>query len=397
MLRTITIDGFKSIQGLSLGLGRVNCLIGANGVGKSNILEAIGVLGAAANGTVDDEALLRRGVRPGLPRLYKSSFASAQTPAHISLSAADVESTDASGAVFRISLLNPLDNPSPVWHFKTEYLFDGGDEIVSDGIRGSKNLTKDKGLSALKLVELDPGNRAALLMAALQNYAIYAPSTATLRGMVGDPQARDPLGLSGGRLAEAFSEFKKARLNPDEDLLDDVLELVDWVKNVDTTTTAGSLLSPSVARTKNVLRFTDRFMKEGRNTLTAYDASEGALYILFSAILCLSSQAPKVFSIDNIDQALNPRLTAALIRKTSSWLRKAGSDRQLIFTAHNPAALDGLDLSDDEVRLFAVDRNSDGQTVVKRIEMTPDLIALQKDYPLSRLWLMGNLGAVPNV
>ena len=42
---------------MTLELGRVNCLIGANGVGKSNILEAIGVLGAAANGVVDDEAL----------------------------------------------------------------------------------------------------------------------------------------------------------------------------------------------------------------------------------------------------------------------------------------------------------------------------------------------------
>jgi len=392
MLRTITIDGFKSIQRLSLGLGRVNCLIGANGVGKSNILEAIGVLGAAANGTVDDEALLRRGVRPGLPRLYKSSFASAQTPPHISLSAADAEATDAGGAVFRISLLNPLENPNPAWHFKTEYLFDGRNEIVSDGIRGSKNLTKDKGLSALKLVELESGNRAARLMAALQNYAIYTPSTATLRGMVGDSQARDPLGLSGGRLADAFAEFKRARLDTDEELL----ELVDWVKNVDTTTTAGSLLSPSVARTKSVLRFTDRFMKEGRNTLTAYDASEGALYVLFSAILCLSPQAPKVFSIDNIDQALNPRLAAALIRKVCSWLPKMGSDKQLVFTAHNPAVLDGLDLMDDEVRLFAVDRNSDGQTVAKRIEITPELAALQ-NYPLSRLWLMGNLGAVPNV
>ena len=57
-----------------------------------------------------------------LPRLYKSSFASAQTPAHISLSAEDSGSTDGSGAVFRISLLNPLDNPNPAWHFKTEYL-----------------------------------------------------------------------------------------------------------------------------------------------------------------------------------------------------------------------------------------------------------------------------------
>jgi len=75
MIRTLDIDGFKSIHSESISLGRVNCLIGANGVGKSNVLEALGVLGAAANGVVDDEALLRRGVRAGLPRLFKSSFA----------------------------------------------------------------------------------------------------------------------------------------------------------------------------------------------------------------------------------------------------------------------------------------------------------------------------------
>jgi hypothetical protein len=397
MLRTINIDGFKSILHLKLELGQVNCFIGANGVGKSNILEAIGVLGAAANGTVDDEALLRRGVRPGLPRLYKSSFTSAQTPGHITLSASDQQPNENDGAVFRISLLNPLVNPNPAWHFKTEYLFDGQQEIVSDGVRNKKNLTKDKGLSALKLVDLMPNNRAALLLTMLQNYAIYAPTTTTLRGMVGDPQSRDPLGLSGGRLAEAFAEFKIAQLEMNENLLDDVLELVDWVKEVDTTKTAGSLLSSSVARTKNVLRFTDRFMKDGRNTLTAYDASEGALYVLFSAILCLSPQAPKTFAIDNIDQALNPRLAAALIKKIRSWIGKNDNGKQIIFTAHNPAVLDGLDLGDKEVRLFAIDRNSDGQTVAKRIVLTEELASLQREYPLSRLWLMGNLGAVPNV
>ncbi len=31
--------------------------------GKSNLLEALGVLSAAVSGRVDDEALLRRGVR----------------------------------------------------------------------------------------------------------------------------------------------------------------------------------------------------------------------------------------------------------------------------------------------------------------------------------------------
>lgn len=68
MIRTLRIKGFKSIHSEEIDLGRVNCFIGANGVGKSNLLEALGVLGAAANPVVDDESLLRRGVRTGSTR-----------------------------------------------------------------------------------------------------------------------------------------------------------------------------------------------------------------------------------------------------------------------------------------------------------------------------------------
>jgi predicted ATPase len=114
-------------------------------------------------------------------------------------------------------------------------------------------------------------------------------------------------------------------------------------------------------------------------------------------MLCLSPQAPRLFAIDNLDQALNPRLVTRLTSKLGSWLSQADVTRQMLFTAHNPAVLDGLDLLDDEVRLFAVDRNSDGHTKVTRITLSEKLRAMNNDYPLSRLWLMGNLGAVPNV
>ncbi len=39
---------------------------------------------------------------------------------------------------------------------KTELLFDGNEEIVSDGVRNKKNLNPKAGLAALKLVDLDP-------------------------------------------------------------------------------------------------------------------------------------------------------------------------------------------------------------------------------------------------
>jgi hypothetical protein len=392
-LREIHIKGFKSIIDQHVVLGRVNCFIGGNGVGKSNVLEALGVLGAAAAGRVDDEAIMRRGVRAGLPRLFKSSFAGMRIPPDIML-----EARSESDTIFRVSLLNPLDKPEPAWSFKTEYLSSGGKEIVSRGVwdkvQDERNLDKTAGLSALKLVNLQTDDPASVLMKTLQGYAIYTPNTPALRATVPDPQTRLPVGLAGGGLAEGFDSLKREMK---EEEIADVLALIDWVSDVSATDSASALLSPAIPRAKRVLKFTDRFMVESRNSLTAYDASEGALYVLFAAILCLSSSSPAVFAIDNLDSALNPRLVTRLVERLHDWLLSRDPNRQLLFTAHNPTVLDGLDLEDDEIRLFAVERNSAGHTTIRRIHVSPELLKLNEKYPLSRLWAMGNLGAVPNV
>jgi predicted ATPase len=235
-------------------------------------------------------------------------------------------------------------------------------------------------------------------MVALQNYAIYSPNTPTLRGIVPDQQSRLPVGLNGGQLAEGFGELlKDFSLTDSEELLDSIYEMIDWVSDIQATTQAAALLSPKVPRSTWSLKFTDRYMASSRNELTAYDASEGALYVIFTALLCLSRRSPKVIAIDNLDQALNPRLVSSLIRRLSGWLQFSDPDRQLLFTAHNPAVLDGLDLLDPEIRLFTVSRNSLGHTTVRRIELDENLTRLNETYPLSRLWMMGNLGAVPHV
>ncbi len=390
-LRGIQIGGFKSIVDQRFELGRVNCFIGANGTGKSNVLEAIGVLSAAASGRVDDEAIIRRGVRAGLPRLFKTSFAGTKIRPHITLEAqGELEST------FRVSLLNPLDNPEPAWSFKSELLSSGPTKILTRGPRGKKKLNLDEksGMAALKLVELEPNDPASRLLRSLQGYAIYSPSTPALRATVPDSQMRMPVGLAGGGLAGGFEGLKRVL---EEDRLENVLDLIDWIKDVNATDSAGELLSPAVSRAKQVLKFTDRFMAPSRNTLTGHDASEGALYVLFAAILCLSPSSPSIFAIDNLDSALNPRLVTRLVGRLADWLKGANPDRQLLFTAHNPTVLDGLALDDDEVRLFAVERNSAGHTTVRRIMVSPELRNMNEQYPLSRLWAMGHLGAVPNV
>jgi hypothetical protein len=68
-------------------------------------------------------------------------------------------------------------------------------------------------------------------------------------------------------------------------------------------------------------------------------------------------------------------------------------------TTQNPLVLDGLPLDDDRVRLFTVDRDNRGATQVKRFQVTDEFrkIAKDKDWPLSRMWVNGLIGGVPNV
>ena len=48
MISRLEIKGFKSLVDVSIDLGAVNVFIGANGSGKSNLLEAMGMLGACS-------------------------------------------------------------------------------------------------------------------------------------------------------------------------------------------------------------------------------------------------------------------------------------------------------------------------------------------------------------
>jgi predicted ATPase len=139
-------------------------------------------------------------------------------------------------------------------------------------------------------------------------------------------------------------------------------------------------------------------MRESRNKLTAYDASEGALYILFLLVLALHPRSPKFLAIDNFDQALNPRLARAAMRQFADLVTRAGGEKQVLLTTHNPLVLDGLDIRNDDIRLFVVDRSSKGFTQIRRIHATERVVQdVDKGVTLSTLWVTGRLGGVPDI
>ena len=413
MLTHITIEGFKSLLKIpDLELGRVNVFIGANGSGKSAFLEAFGVLGAAIAGRVDDTALRHRGVRPGVPALYKTSLKNEKYRRVISLKAMGV--WEKTIAEYSVALDNLIEEPSDAWTYTNEMLRQGDQRLIGRSPAGksapadilehlgglSQELRPDAGLIAVVrgFKELDGAPHT--LLQVLENYAIFAPTTPVLRGIEPDSSQREPLGLSGGRLPEALEQILDAKKRRFGDLnLDDVLELLDWVDEVDVALPSKQFLSPNVPTLRRVVRFTDKWMRQGRNRLSAYDASEGSLYVLFMLALAAHSKSPQLFAIDNFDQAMHPTLARQVTRLFCQAI--LASKRQVLLTTHNPLVLDGLNLNNPEIRLFAVERSyqTGGATKIYRVEIAPGVLAEAKDkgWTLSDLWVMGRIGAVPDL
>ncbi len=397
MLSHLTIQGFKSLQDVhDLELGIVNVFIGANGSGKTNLMEAVGLLSAAASGQIDDQALLRRGVRPGALSLYRSSFRGTEKTEKIRLSVQ--WSLAPNTAEYQVEIDSAADAGQQPWAFKPKYKFNGKELELSPDHGGTGAIFP----AGEKIYQTKWGLVPKIfdeLFSVLSDYAVFSPNTPALRGVTPDITQRPPVGLAGGQLSEAVKELLDANHGTFGALeLDELFELLDWVDEMAVEPPSRELVSPSVPTVRNIIRFTDRWMQVGHNQLSAYDASEGALYVLFALVLALHPRSPRLFAIDNLDQAMHPRLARVTTRLFCQQMLKTDPLRQALLTTHNPLVLDGLDLHDDRIRLFAVERNSRGATQVYRVQVSEETLkATQEGLSLSNLWVMGRLGGVPDL
>ena len=415
MLGRIAINGFKSIVAQAVELGRLNVFVGANGAGKSVVLEAIGLISAAAEGRVDDATLLRRGVRPGVPTLYKNAFADDPIPRLINVEARSAEEPP---AVYNVSLDNPIRSGNTQWRFAGETVALGAGKRPKKYVTRSVHsawLWDERGRShAIELQDLGrsvadapnpfrktpPAVRA--LLARLRAFVIYDPQTPVLRGISSETGPLPPVGINGGRFAEAVGELLKQWKRLPPSAKERLWELLGWTDKFTIGRPSADLISPSIPVRDQIIRFRDRFMRPrrsmraGRNVLSAYDDSEGALYVLFAFTLLFHPNTPPSFAIENVDHALHPRLARGLVSLLADYAGEA--DKQILLTTHNPLVLDALDLSNDEVRLFTVDRDKKGHTIVRRIEYTAALAkATASGLTLSQMWTQGLIGGVPNI
>lgn len=391
-LKRICVGNFKSLYDASFEPGKINVFIGANGSGKSTVLEAVGLLSAAMTDRVDAASLQRRGVRLSVPTLYKSNFKDIKrrNPT-INLSLEWNDSDTAHDFRYDVHLTTPTD--TDYWKYHSEAFFQDG---VQKWGRSNASRQQSNNYIGFFLIDddkdLENGRKIAR---ALSNYGIFQPNTMTLRGTIPDPSQSAPLGLNGGRLAESIKELLST---VDDDVMfgdifmDDVLDMIDWASSISVNAPKKNNINANIPTTRQVIEFADRYMKDSAQ-FTGYDASEGALYVLFMLTLAMHQQGPAIFAVDSFDHALNPHLAKKMTEIFCQEIIKNG--KTAFLTTHSPLVLDGLDITNDDIRLFAVDRNSKGHSQITRITVSPELLA--EGQSLSRLWINGRLGGVPTL
>ncbi|MDM8547547.1 AAA family ATPase [Candidatus Venteria ishoeyi] len=391
-LKKISIKGFKSILDQEIELGRLNIFIGTNGAGKSNLLEAIAMLSASIEGGIDYERLSRRGARLSSPEIFRSAFRNKDRKSTFSIDA----TTD--NIVYRMSI-NAVDGFS--YHSEslkktrknTSLCGRSNNGATINGVSLKSNIDREK--SIIPVYQAFENSLPDL--SSLEKFSIYAPSTPILRGVATDNSSKSPLGLYGGRLAESLRELINEASKSKE--LFRFFKLLDWFRSIGTREEADSkLISEHISLGRNVVTYTDKFMKTNFNELYAYDVSEGALYILFVLVLLSHKESPDFLALDNVDNTLNPGLVRNLMEQISDFIEK-DKNKQVLLTTHNPTTLDAVDLFNEEHRLFVVSRNKDGHTQIKRISPPEgmDRNGWQKTYygmKLSQIWLSGAIGGL---
>lgn len=368
MIREITIENFKSVRKVTLPLGRINVFIGENGCGKSNLLEAIAFVGADIGGEIRHELLASRGVRPTAAEFMVPAF-DEQAPGAVQVG---VQGDPGTPVVHRY--VHDADRT----HWYSESWSKAARELNSVA-----RVTRIRPRRVRIYRVLRAARKSVLLDEFLRSFLIFAPENTVLRTFQSEAQIL-PLGIKGeGLFAHLKALGESAEHRHVLSTLSEHLELIDWF--------GGLQIPGDLAPFERTLKIRDRYLTDGR-LFDQRSANEGFLFLLFYFTLMLSPHTPRFFAIDNVESSLNPKLARELVRRLAALA--TSQDRQLLLTTHSPAVLDGLDLSDDEQRLFVVTRGAEGDTRVRRVA-APRPQPGEAPVRLSEAFMMGYLGGLP--
>lgn len=385
MLKKLQVQNFKSILSNTIELGQLNVFIGENGSGKSNLLEALAVMSAAKQERLDIEGLYSKGVRVAKPALTFSSFHGKKPKSQIEMSVAFQNENQ---LMTIKSVLETDKTDEAVVKWKDSFEQKVQEQQQQDILKHVLNIcaAEEDKVELIRALSEQRRTEKSALYHPIQNYLIYNLDTKALRGLSSESK-KVPLGINGEGLDVLLANFSGLEFTQ----LQEYAYFVNWLDEI-VIDTEDLMKFSYLKQGKSIskLYFKDKFMMKKENIFSAENANEGVLHILFYLALFISQKTPTLFAIDNIESHLNPHLCTELTRVICKLAKK--TNKQALITTHNPAILDGLNLNDDDIRLFEIYRNNEGHTKTRRIQLNPETKPIKAK--LSELWMRGYLGAI---
>lgn len=376
----LQVDGFRRLQKLELPLRPLNVLIGANGVGKTSVLEVMSLLSASATGRLQDTLSAAGGLgsvmtlgRPDPMRLHLTMPVEQAEPI-------EYEFTLVAGGLGyslpeeRLTQRRPgTDGKDPFFKFidsrhRDIRYFDTDAGKLVRPTWDHKPL--ETSLSQVPKMFREPERFRELLASS----SLYHALDVSPRAAVRLPQPMQPAPLPGpdGENLMSCLYFLRETERHRFDAVEDTLRVV--FPNFD------RLDFPPAAAGSLTMAWRD---KQYAKPLYPHQLSEGTLRFLWLVTLLQSPELPTVTLIDEPEVSLHPEM----LRLLAGLFREASSRTQLIVATHSERLVGFL----QPAELLVCDLDEAGTATITRADDL-DLEGWLAEYSLDQLWRLGRLG-----
>jgi predicted ATPase len=356
----------------------MNVLIGANGVGKSSILDVFALLAASASGALEKAITDSGGMSSLLTADGKASVIgfgvqrAGQGPAPMTYGVS--LSSDGYGYYVSHEQLSQHRDRARLEPFKfidsagarVRYLHDG--KLVEPEW---PHLWQETSLSQIPKMYRE-GEEFRRTLSSISE--IYHVLDVSARAPIRMPQTLSPAQTPGRAGEELLSCLYTIRETQRDrfDIIEDTLKAAfPTFVRLEFPPQSGGLLTLGWKD----MNFT--------RSLYANELSEGTLRFLWLATLLQSPGLPKVTLIDEPEVSLHPEM----LRLLTDLMREASERTQLVIATHSDRFVRFLEAHE----LIVCDRDDAGGMTAKRAD-TLDLDVWMEDYTLDELWSLGRLG-----
>lgn len=378
--KELSIHGFRRFLDVQLQLRPLSVMIGANGTGKTSILDVLSLLARSAQGSLSESISDLSGLSSILTydrvdelRLGISMTVPRYEPLEYSLRLRTQGVAYVIGEE-RLSQRRP-GYPGPFIHIDSHY-----GEIKYYEV-DQKNLVRpswehkplETSLSQVPKMFQQPEE----FRSRLASSTFYHVLNVDPRSPVRLPQPMQPATLPGRNGEELASclfnlqQTERSRFEAIEDALHAAFPRFE------------RLGFPPVAAGTLALTWQETGFSK---PLYMHQLSEGTLRFLWLATLLQSPGLTALTLLDEPEVSLHPELLSLL----ADLMREASSRTQLVVATHSDRLIRFLQPGE----VVVMDADEDGMTTVKRADEL-DLDAWLKDFSLDELWSNGTLGARP--